>query len=468
MKSRLSMRAMYLLAITIVAIALVDWVAGEATAHDSPYNAEASQEAGFAALVPLINHTAATTSTVYLPLTLKPGTGLRDFALPMPLFAANSAWNQTATGATVLTSSAQQILVTYRVLRGDVSDQIPAGTDPINWPYLVVNYDDYSVPIYRAGTAQQSVSICEDYVGGNLGWPHPKFNLPQLGGPVVVPAPAGEVRPSGPQGTDADGHLVIYDTSSFTAYDYFGGTTRRDALCQSWGAGYVGPRILEAGEVDFFDVRGPGVNLDTYSSARALGTPLLAGLLLPEDVESGVIAHALGFAIPGPRNLSTDPYDPLTSDYSYPASTTEGDFYSTNTFALAAGQRIRLKPTIVDDEGNVVDENQLAPVTQMILTALRTYGAYLVENAGGFVLYAEDIHTGNLDLTSDEVNALIDQPAGTSLPAGKSKWLVLMETIDIELGSIPIAYGPWVDGQDPTTAAVTTANFEVVDPATQP
>jgi hypothetical protein len=60
-------------------------------------------------------------------------------------------------------------------------------------------------------------------------------------------------------------------------------------------------------------------------------------MILPEDIESGVIAHALALAIPGPRNLSRDPYEPLPSDYFYPASTTETDFYSTNPHAWLPG-----------------------------------------------------------------------------------------------------------------------------------
>lgn len=131
--------------------------------------------------------------------------------------------------------------------------------------------------------------------------------------------------------------------------------------------------------VDFFDVRADGANPETYYSARAHGTPLLGGLILPEGIESGVINHALAFAIPGQRNLSTDPYDPFTSDFFYPASPTTTDFYSTNPFALAAGQRIRLRSTILDVEENVIDESRFASIIQMFISALRTYGAFLID-----------------------------------------------------------------------------------------
>jgi hypothetical protein len=367
-----------------------------------------------------------------------------------------------------LPDSDQQILVTYRVLRGDTSTLYPPGTSPINWPFMVMNYDEYTIPVFRAGAGQQSVLIC-DYDGIKW-WPPPKFGIEQEGGPVTVPAPAGSVRPAGPQDTEADGWLVIYDTDTFMAYDYFAATTQRDAECQSWGGGFTGTQILEAGAIDFFDVRGSGTNPDTYSSARAHGTPLLAGMILPEDVESGAIAHALAVAIPGPRNTSADSSEPLSSDYFYPASTTETDFYNTDPYALAAGQRIRLKQTIVDDdEGNLIDESQLAPITQMFLTALRTYGAYLVDNAGGFAFYAEDSHTAVLHLTDDQVNALIGQPAGTPLPAGKTKWQVVIDQLNLDLELIPFAYDEsWQDGQNPATATIEISNFEVVEPATVP
>jgi len=109
-------------------------------------------------------------------------------------------------------------------------------------------------------------------------------------------------------------------------------------------------------------------------------------------------------------------FQPRPSDYFYPASTTETDFYNTDSDALASGQRIRLKQTIVDEEGQPIDESELAPITRMYLAALRDYGAYLVDNAGGFTFYAEDVHTAVLHLSDDEVNALIGAAPGTPLP----------------------------------------------------
>jgi hypothetical protein len=260
---------------------------------------------------------------------------LRDFTLPIPLFSPDSAWNQRADDADVLPESDAQILSLFRVLLGDISSLEGYDGTATTWPFMDVNMYEYSVPIFLAGDGRQEVLICED--DGVIGWPHPKFGIETEGGPVIVPAPAGVVRPAGPENEDADGHLVLYDPDTFTAYDYFAATTYRNDDCQGFEGGSTGKLILQAGVVDKFDVRGPGANLpgEEYSSARAVGTPLLAGLILPEDIESGVIAHALSFAIPGPRNTGRNPYEPNQSDYFYPASTTETDFYNTDPNALA-------------------------------------------------------------------------------------------------------------------------------------
>ena len=135
----------------------------------------------------------------------------------------------------------------------------------------------------------------------------------------------------------------------------------------------------------------------------------------------------MAFAIPGLRNTCADPHELLPSDTFHPASTTETDLYNTNCHALAAGQHIRLEQDIVADEGDRSDQNQLPPITRMFLPALRTHGAYLVDNTGGFIFYAEDIRTGVLHRTGEEVNTLIGRPLDSPLPGGGTVWRVVIE-----------------------------------------
>ncbi|MCD4722734.1 MAG: hypothetical protein K8S13_23185 [Desulfobacula sp.] len=387
---------------------------------------------------------------------------LRNFSFSLPLFSSASPWNQKIINATVVTKNDQQILTLYQVLRGDTTGFHPVTTTPVTtWPFIDINYNAYSVSIFAMGSSVQNV-IVKDYKGNASG------NTSKLptgqNGMIQVPTSAGNIRPAGPQDTGADGHLVLFDTQTGQAYDFWQATTAQDMSGNNLGGGQTGAAILAMGAVDYFDTNGTGVNADGISSARATGVPLLAGLILPEDIESGSINHALGFAIPFPRNLNTaDPFTPLSSDYFSPASTTETDYYSTNPNALAAGQRIRLKQTIVNENGQTIAESGVSPIMLMFLTALRTYGGIVVDNAGGFSFYAEDIHTGNLQLTDDQVNQLIGNTIGTQIPSNKTKWQLVLETLARELEQIPLAFGPWTSGQDPATASITTSNYDVVD-----
>lgn len=388
---------------------------------------------------------------------------LRDFTLPLPLFSSNSAWNQRADQAKVLPDSDQQILSLFRVLLGDISS-LKGYSEPVtDWPYMDISLYNFTVPIFRSGSEMQEVLICEDE--GVIGWAHPKFDIDTEGGPVVVPAPAGTVRPSGPENDGADAHMVLYDSENQIVYDYFAATPNRNEECLEFEGGIIGDKILQAGVVDYFDLQGPGANPDGYYSARAVGTPLLAGLILPEDIESGVIAHALSFAIPGPRNTSFNPSEPKSADYFYPASTTETDFYNTDSLSLASGQRIRIKQTLYNEEGEIINEEELAPITRMYLEALRSYGAYLVDNAGGFTFYAEDVHTAVLDLPDDEINHLIGSPPGTPLPEGMTKWQIVIEKLGNDLEWIPLAVSEGDSEPKPRKAQIEISNFEVVEPA---
>lgn len=388
----------------------------------------------------------------------------RQVPFSLPLYDGEySAWLQDVRPAAVLAGSAEQIQATYQVLCGDTSGLYPVDDPPTtDQPFPQVRLDAGALPIFAAGAGSQNVLLC-DYDGFGQ-YPNDKWGITTEGGPVTVPRCSGTVRPAGPEGTDSDGYLVLVDSATATAYDFWQATTLRQGECQSQGGGLPGPAILETAQADFAELDGSGANPSGVRSARPSGTPLLAGAILPEDVASGDIAHALAVAIPGLRNRSSDPSSPLTADVVYPASSTDGARYSINDHALAAGQRLRLKASLVCAQGNPIAEQGLAPITKMFLRALRRYGAYVVDTVDGFSFFAEDIHTAVLDLGDDQINTLIGQPAGTPLPPDKTRWQVVIETLNQELSGIPFAAGPCAG----VATTVETANFHVVEPATGP
>ena len=382
--------------------------------------------------------------------------GQRNFRLPIPFFAPNSAWNLKATKAKVVANSAKQILATYRAGRKS------------NWELsaMDINYDEFAISIYLAGKKRGKVLACN--YDGEPTWGASKKIPPyehKKGGTVIIPMPDGTVTPAGPRGDFSDGWLVMLDFEKHREWDFWQATTKRKRRCKSSGGGIPGKLILEAGFVDRFDYRGSGTNYpQTESSARAMGTALLAGLVVPEDIESGVIAHALAMAIPKPRNRNKkQPDKPFPGDHIYPAAFLETDHFSTDPYQLAGGQRLRLKKQITSIEGEIVDETKLAPITRMFLKALRQYGAYIVDAAGGFTFFSEDITSARVKLTDAQVNKLIGEPADKKHPKKKSRWELLMSKLTNDIGQFPIAFGIFKKGQNPKRARYKVANFDVVD-----
>ncbi|MFQ5624022.1 MAG: hypothetical protein ACE5FS_11565 [Paracoccaceae bacterium] len=369
--------------------------------------------------------------------------------MPIPLFSKRSAWNQRADAAAVLPESRIQMQALHRAMRAILGD----------WSGMTLNIDDYAIPIFCTDSRKRARVVLCDYEGQET-WYNEKWTgtaAAGLGETLDVPQPLGRVRPAGPTGTESDGHLVLYDPGTRVSYEFWQATTRRGGRCRSAGGGYSGQRISEAGAVDFFDVTGSGTNAPLpLSSARATGVSLLAGLLLPEDVATGEIRHALAVAIPKPRNTAPDPEEPRRRDIIYPAAWPETDSYSTNPRALAPGQRIRLSATLRDDEGEIIDETRLAPITRIFLRALRRYGAYVVDHADGFVFYAEDIQTGSLPVSKAEVRRLIGATAQTNSGASKDNWAQVVRVLASELDAIPVTIGE---------ASMTWSNFVVVEPA---
>jgi hypothetical protein len=401
------------------------------------------------------------------PLTI----GLRDFTLPNPMFAESDFWNELVTGVDVLPESDDVILATYRVLRGDVSDQRPPGSmTASNQPNSTLNFENSAVPIFKGGGEEYELALCG--YQGTLQLPNAlKFsgkavNAP--GGPVTIPGTNGLVRSSLPTNASSDGLLVLFDPVTAVSYEFLQATTQRVSSCQSKGAGHPGSVVAEAAMVDFFDTDTIGTNEPGTSSARSSGVSLLAGLFVPEDLSSGQITHALALTVPGLRNLSPVPTDPLETDYNFPASSTELESYSINPSAPVAGQRLRLKNLIKDIDGDEINESQLAPITKIFLKALREYGAVIVDNADGFAFPTEDIYTGRLNLSDAQVNDLLGLPVGTMLPTDKTRWQLVVELLAEELARLPLASGPWVNGQDASTATIDFANFEVINKATVP
>jgi hypothetical protein len=218
----------------------------------------------------------------------------------------------------------------------------------------VITWKRYGVPIYdaAAGTPRASVK-CLRYGCANL-WLR------------NVPLPRG-MYPAG--GSDAQLTVLDADPSSPThgcMYDFWKAGKKADGSFD-----YSAPRggfiqresITESGWVDGSTTRG--------SSAANM-----AGMITPAELQAGAIDHALGFNVYLARDARRRSW--------LPSHQSDGSNRSPD--AIPEGARIRLNPRY--------DASRLPAWQQTIATALKTYGAFVVDQGGNEFEAIDNSHGG--------------------------------------------------------------------------
>jgi len=159
-----------------------------------------------------------------------------------------------------------------------------------------------------------------------------------------------------------------------------------------------------------WDLNGPGFQEPNTVSARGSGLPLFAGLIQPEEIQSGRIEHALAISLPGPAQRN----------YVQPASSTDG---VGQLNSIPEGARIRLKKSVtlrsltgrtdircddpafgltLRDDGTVDRSVRSSACTayrfpgrtnrraaEALISALKRYGAIVVDRSRVPTLYAK-------------------------------------------------------------------------------
>jgi hypothetical protein len=171
-----------------------------------------------------------------------------------------------------------------------------------------------------------------------------------------------------------DGHMVLVDIYKRVSWDY----ARFVRLSST---------AVTASRIDVWDLDGPGYR-EPFAGpnwwtcgARGSGTPLLGGLLRPEEVQAGVIRHALAFGCPvNRRSVSPDTLEELCSP---PAQRTDGEGIGAQY--IPEGARLQLDPELD------LQTLKLSPGTRVIARALQIYGMYNVDNASTCSLYFQNV-----------------------------------------------------------------------------
>ncbi len=226
---------------------------------------------------------------------------------------------------------------------------------------LHVNLKDWSIPVYFIDADQTPRHDVGDSRPGIYGQ---GFEFPRS-----IPIPDGAVA-SPPVGDDSDNHLCVVDKAKHLEWGMW--AARRDKT----GRWFTGLGAVT-------DLAGTGVappwfaaprELDSHR-ARASGFPLIAGLILVDEIKAGRIDHALVFAYDHCR----------TGLFIPPASTAQvAQLDAVESRGIPMGGRIQLDP------GWDVEHSALSPAGKIIARALQEYGAYCGDYAGANVIYAEN------------------------------------------------------------------------------
>ncbi|NOZ45909.1 MAG: hypothetical protein GXO79_03915 [Chlorobi bacterium] len=195
-----------------------------------------------------------------------------------------------------------------------------------------------------------------------------------------------------------DAHMVIIDEENGCIYDFW----EMKYSLGSWKAGWGNALPLN----------GDGI-FEKGMSARGSGFELLQGLIWPQELEAGVINHALIFSYD-----HTKAGGPV-----YPA--TESDGTSSDAWAIPEGALVQLNPDL-----DLLSLG-LNSYEMIIAKALQEYGMYCADDGGGLSLYAINpvscINNPYENIWGDQIYVSMDK-----IPADQFRVLSLPAQNDVE------------------------------------
>lgn len=329
---------------------------------------------------------AVTGETV--PGTGVPVTGELDPVSDGRLFSAESPWNTSAEGMPVASDSDRMLeLATQRRAVREVPGQEGVETFVRRVDEgLAINTEAWAPLIVLANTDDSAETrfVCRQS----------KCSVnPKLPDSISIPA---NTTPD----PRYDGWLSVIDRQEGMGYDFW--RARRE------GDGTISYQFGKTWSLDGPGFSQPvGVDPERAVGARGSGLPLFAGVIGPEELEAGQIDHALAISVPGLARRN----------FVQPASVTDG---VGNQRSLPAGARLRLRSDVAVNERRLQGmKGQRRRSADAILTALRTYGAIVVDRAVVPSLYA---------------------PLGTSADVVRGSELSWLKLEDFEVIALPQIY----------------------------
>jgi hypothetical protein len=260
--------------------------------------------------------------------TVTPAPAQAPAAANARLFAPDSVWDAPLPSNAPLDPSNATLVKT---LRATVAQNVAAGWGP--WIATTQTTSLYTVP-----ADQRTVRVALDPAS----W---KAGLQQTFEAVPIP-------PNAEPGGGPDAHLTIWQPSTDRLWELW--LARKAA--DGWHASFGGAIANVSSSPGYFDSNSwPGLS-QPWWGATATSLPAIAGTMMIDELQAGVIPHALAIAIPTAR----------AKTYSLPAQRTDGA--STDPRSIPEGARFRLDPKLDLSKLN------LPPMTRAMAVAAQRYG----------------------------------------------------------------------------------------------
>jgi hypothetical protein len=233
-----------------------------------------------------------------------------------------------------------------------------------------INLRRYTIPVYETDSATEYFKIKRHYLSGeekqNWKTSRETFGHGKEFDSLPVPVPRIAIPD-----TASDMHLSIIDWNSKTAWDMWGAKKLADGTWESnTGMRYPidGPGVFDT---SWFKVIN-GESIHFHGPGRAAGVPIIAGLIMYDEVKSGKVEH---------RIAAASRFNAF-QEFVFPATWTDGMLVG----GIPEGAVIQLDPQL---DLSVFD---LLPGEKAVAVALQKYGMVIVDWAGGNVIYGENLN----------------------------------------------------------------------------
>ncbi len=256
------------------------------------------------------------TAMLWLGLTISGGSAVASAGTPVPgapncpIFPADNVWNTPIANLPVDPHSAQWLAA---------MDASTTNLQPVAPP-------TYGMPINVVPPGHAFIPLAFGSSGNDPG-PYP------LGSDTQI------------EGGTGDRHAIMVDPATCTDYELV-------------GAYYTGPTTSYAARGAIWNLNSDALR-GGLATVDAAGTPILAGLMRYDEVQSGAITHAI--------RMQAE-----TTDTSYIWPATAGAGTAANPNLPPMGARFRLKASF--------DISGYSPQAQVVLRALQQYGLILDDN----------------------------------------------------------------------------------------